>query len=72
MEQLTLEQVNNMDAESMRQVLRNAVIERQRAEQAEADRRKAEEEAKAKEEEWMNNFFAGKMKNQSPRFGDQY
>lgn len=72
MEQLTLEQVNNMDAESMRQVLRNAVIERQRAEQAEADRRKAEEEAKAKDEELMNNFFAHKFKNQSPRFGDQY
>ena len=72
MEQLTLEQVNNMDAESMRQVLRNAVIERQRAEQAEADRRKAEEEAKAKDEELMNNFFANKFKNQPPRFGDQY
>ena len=72
MEQLTLEQVNNMDAESMRQVLRNAVIERQRAEQAEADRRKAEEEAKAKDEEQMNNFFANKFKNKSPRFGDQY
>lgn len=72
MEQLTLEQVNNMDAESMRQVLRNAVIERQRAEQAEAERRKAEEEAKAKDEELMNNFFANKFKNQSPRFGDQY
>lgn len=72
MENLTLEQVNNMDAESMRQVLRSAVIERQRAEQAEADRRKAEEEAKAKDEELMNNFFANKFKNKSPRFGDQY
>lgn len=72
MENLTLEQINNMDAETMRQVLRNAVIERQRAEQAEADRRKAEEEAKAKDEELMNNFFAKKFKNQSPRFGDQY
>ena len=72
MEQLTLEQVNNMDAESMRQVLRNAVIERQRAEQAEAERQKAEEEAKDKAKERMDNFFAGKLKNQSPRFGDQY
>ena len=72
MENLTLEQVNNMDAESMRQVLRSAVIERQRAEQAEADRRKAEEEAKAKDEELMNNFFSKKFKNQSPKFGDQY
>ena len=72
MENLTLEQISNMDTESMRQVLRNAVIERQRAEQAEADRRKAEEEAKAKDEELMNNFFANKFKNQSPRFGDQY
>ena len=72
MENITLEQVNNMDAESMRQVLRNAVIERQRAEQAEADRQKAEEEAKAKAKEWMDNFFAGKFKNQSPRFGGQY
>lgn len=72
MENLTLEQINNMDAESMRQVLRNAVIERQREEQAEAERRKEEEEAKAKDKEWMDNFFAGKMKNQSPRFGDQY
>ena len=72
MENLTLEQINNMDTESMRQVLRNAVIERQRAEQAEADRRKEEEEAKAKDEELMNNFFAKKFKTQSPRFGDQY
>ena len=72
MENLTLEQINNMDAETMRQVLRNAVIERQRAEQAEAERQRAEKEAKDKEEEWMNNFFAGKMKNQSPRFRDQY
>lgn len=72
MENITLEQVNNMDAETMRQVLRNAVIERQRAEQAEAERRKAEEEAKAKDEELMNNFFANKFKNKSPRFGDQY
>lgn len=72
MENLTLEQVNNMDSETMRQVLRNAVIERQREEQAEADRRKAEEEAKAKDEELMNNFFANKFKNKSPRFGDQY
>ena len=72
MENLTLEQVNNMDAESMRQVLRSAVIERQNEEQAEAERRKAEEEAKAKDEELMDNFFAKKFKNKSPRFGDQY
>lgn len=72
MENLTLEQVNNMDSETMRQVLRNAVIERQRTEQAEAERRKAEEEAKTKDEELMNNFFANKFKNKSPRFGDQY
>ena len=70
MEQLTLEQVNNMDAESMRQVLRNAVIERQRTEQAEAERQKAEAEAKAKEEERLGNFFANKLKNPSPRFGN--
>lgn len=72
MENLTLEQVNNMDAETMRQVLRNEVIEKQRLEQAEAERRKAEEEAKAKDEEIMNNFFANKFKNKAPRFGDQY
>lgn len=72
MKNLTLEQINNMDSESMRQVLRNAVIERQRAEQAEAERRKAEEEAKAKDEEIMNNFFANKFKNKAQRFGDQY
>lgn len=72
MENLTLEQVNNMDTESMRQVLRNAVIERQRAEQAEAERQKAEEETKAKEEKAMNDFFANRFRNKSPRFGDQY
>lgn len=70
MEQLTLEQVNNMDAGSMRQVLRNVVIERQRAEQAEAERQRAEKEAKDKEEQHIKNFFANKLKNPSPRFGN--
>lgn len=69
MEKLSLEQVNNMDAEAMRQILRNAVIEREREEQEEAERQKAEEEAKAKEEERLGNFFANKFKNKSPRFG---
>lgn len=72
MEKLSLEQVNNMDVEAMRQVLRNAVIERHMAEQAEAERQKVEAAAKEKEEEHLNNFFANKFKNKSPRFGDQY
>lgn len=72
MENLSLEQINNMGEAALRQTLRDVVIERQRSEQAEAEQKKAEAAAKAKEEEQLNSFFANKLKNKSPRFGDQY
>lgn len=72
MGKLTLEQVNNMDAETMRQVLRNEVIEQQMLERAEAERIAAEERAKREATARMDAFFAERFKNSRPKFGDQY
>lgn len=67
-----MEEVNNMDAETMRQVLRNEVIEQQMQERAEAERIAAEEQAKAEEAARLNAFFAERFQNSRPKFGDQY
>lgn len=72
MRNLSLEMVNNMSEDAMRQLLRDEVVEQHLREQAEAERLKAEEEAKAKEEKAMNDFFANRFRNESPRFGYQY
>ena len=72
MKKLSLEMVNNMSEDAMRQLLRDEVVEQHLKEQAESERIRAEEEAKAKEEKAMNDFFANKFKDKSPRFGDQY
>ena len=72
MKKFTLEEVNNMDAETMRQVLRTAVIERQMQERAEAERIAVEEGAKAEEAARMDAFFAQRFQNSRPKFGDQY
>ena len=64
--------VNNMSEDAMRQLLRDEVVEQHLKEQAEAERIKAEEEVKVKEEKAMNDFFANPFKDKSPRFGDQY
>ena len=72
MEKLTLNQVNSMSVDAMRQVLRDAVIERQRREQAEVERIAAEGQAKAEESARMDAFFAQRFKNSRPKFGDQY
>ena len=72
MEKISLEEVNNMSEPALRQTLRDIVIERQRQEQAEAERKSAEEASRIKEEERLDGFFARKMRNNGPRFGDQY
>lgn len=72
MRNLTLEQVNNMDADTMRQVLRTAVIEQQMQERADAERIAAEERAKEEEKARMGAFFKERFQNSRPKFGDQY
>lgn len=72
MRKFTLEEVNNMDVETMRQVLRNEVIEQRMQERAEAERIAAEERAKVEEAARMNAFFKERFKNSRPMFGDQY
>lgn len=72
MRKFTLEEVNNMDADTMRQVLRTTVIERQMQERAEAERIAAEEQAKAEATARMDAFFAQRFQNSRPKFGDQY
>lgn len=72
MKNLNFEIVNNMSEDSMRQLLRDEVIEQHLREQVEAERLKAEGEAKVKEEKSLNDFFTNRFKNKSPHFGDQY
>ena len=61
MKKLSLEMVNNMSEDAMRQLLRDEVVEQHLKEQAEAERIKAEEEVKVKDEKAMNDFFANKI-----------
>ena len=72
MKKFTLEEVNNLDADTMRQVLRNEVIEQRMQELTEAERIAAEERAKAEESARMDTFFAERFQNSRPKFGDQY
>ena len=72
MKKFTLEEVNNMDAETMRQVLRNEVINQQMQERAEAERIAVEEQAKREATARMDAFFAQRFQNSRPKFGDQY
>lgn len=72
MKKFTLEEVNNMDADTMRQVLRNEVIEQRMQELTEAERIAAEERAKAEESARMDAFFSERFQNSRPKFGDQY
>ena len=72
MKDLSLEQVNNMDADTMRQVLRNAVIERQMQERQEAERAAAEERKKEEEKVRLDAFFQERFQNSRPMIGDQY
>lgn len=72
MKKLSMELVNNMSEDAMRQLLRDEVVEQHLKEQAEAERIQAEEEAKAKETKQLDDFFANRFKDKSPRFGDQY
>ena len=72
MRKFTLEEVNNMDADTMRQILRTEVIEQRMRERAEAERIAAEEQAKREESARMDAFFVERFKNKSPKFGDQY
>lgn len=72
MKNLSLEMVNNMSEDTMRQLLHDEVVEQHLKEQAEAERIAAEEQAKREEAARMDAFFAERFRNKSPRFGDQY
>ena len=72
MRNLSLEEVNNMSEETMRQILRDEVINQRMQERAEAERIAAEERAKAEESARMDAFFAQRFQNSRPKFGDQY
>ena len=72
MRNLSLEEVNNMSEETMRQILRDEVINQRMQERLEAERIASEEQAKAKEYARMDAFFAQRFQNSRPKFGDQY
>lgn len=72
MRKLSMDLVNNMSEDAMRQLLRDEVVEQHLREQAEAERIAAEEQAKREETARMDAFFAERFRNKSPRFGDQY
>lgn len=67
-----MEEVNNMSEETMRQILRDEVINQRMQERLEAERIASEEQAKAKESARMDAFFAQRFQNSRPKFGDQY
>ena len=67
-ERFSLEAINNMSAETMRQILREREIECMRA-----DQRAAEETARLeKSNKEMDEFFKNKFANEHPKFHDQY
>ncbi len=61
-----------MDTETMRQILKNEVINQHLAEFEAKEKRKQEEAAKEANNARMDTFFKNKLKNKAPRFGDQY
>ena len=67
-ERFSLDAINNMSAETMRQILREREIECMRA-----DQKAAEEAAKLEENnKYMEEYFKSKFANQHPKFHDQY
>lgn len=71
-ERFSLEEINNMSAETMRQILREQTISSMRAER-EAEQAKAEEAAKKEaEQKEFDEYFNTKFANQHPKFHDQY
>lgn len=72
MRKITLEEVNNLSLDAMRQILRDEVINQQMQERAEAERIAAEERAKAEEASRMDAFFKERFQSSRPMFGDQY
>ena len=71
-ERFSLEEINNMGAETMRQILREREIECMRADR-EAEQAKADAEAKrAAEQKEFDDYFNTKFANQHPKFYDQY
>lgn len=72
MRKFNLEEVNNMSEETMRQILRDEVINQQMQERADAERIAAEEQAKQEATARMDAFFAQRFQNSRPKFGDQY
>ena len=72
MRKFNLEEVNNMSEETMRQILRDEVINQQMQERADAERIAAKEQAKREEAARMDAFFAQRFQNSRPQFGNQY
>ena len=74
-ERFSLEQINNMSAETMREILREREIECMRADKIAADEAmKAKEEAdkRVEAEKDLEDYFKTKFANQHPKFHDQY
>lgn len=67
-ERFSLEEINNMGAETMRQILREQELECMRAD------RQAEEAAakKAEDEKFLDDYFKERFANQHPKFKDQF
>ena len=74
-ERFSLEMIDAMSAETMRQVLREQELEHMRADsQAEKERAFAEAEQRAKEEndKYLDSYFKEKFANQHQKFHDQF
>lgn len=71
-ERFSLEEINNMSAETMRQVLREQELANLRADR-QAEQATAEAAAKqAEEKKFMDDYFKEKFANQHPKFHDQF
>lgn len=71
-ERFSLEEINNMDLYTARQILKNQELERIRADR-QAEQAAAEAAAKkAEEEKFMDDYFKERFANQHPKFHDQF
>lgn len=74
MSRYTLEQINNMDADMMRQILRNAEIQAMKADEEKAAELARLTEAEKKAQAELDAFFKMKFEVQgvTPKFHGQY
>lgn len=74
-ERFSLEEINNMSAETMRQILREREIKCLQADKkADEEARKAKQtaEKQAEAEKDLEDYFKAKFGNQHPKFNEQY